>query len=149
MKLVLVSVVLATLACGGREITAPAAASITISDDACTADAIGNVVPDGFVVTLVNSTTDRAFFHLFLLNEGATYSQLVDHIKEEQRRIRSAEPQLGFPRFAILVSQRDLGPLENGSMEWNFVSGTYGMVCGRSGNAGTPGIHAVGPFKRP
>ncbi len=104
---------------------------VTVSDTACASDGLGAVFPETSL-WLANGTTDTAFFDVFLVDDQSSFGQLAAHIAEEQRRLRSGEPFIGYPGFAYLAAQRFLGPQEKSTLETKGLRrGTYGIVCGQ------------------
>lgn len=89
-----------------------------------------------------------ADFDLWQMDEGHTYSELVAHIDEEQRRFEAGEPGLGPPTFATLVAQGRADPSEEATITIEAAAGEYGMACiGIVPDQGTPAsISAAGPF---
>ncbi|MEX2405758.1 MAG: hypothetical protein WD834_00325 [Actinomycetota bacterium] len=89
-----------------------------------------------------------ADFDLWQMEEGHTYSELVAHIDEEQRRFEAGEPGLGPPTFATLVAQGRADPSEEATITIEAAAGEYGMACiGIDPDQGTPAsISAAGPF---
>ena len=99
-------------------------------------------------LSIASELDTPAWFDLWQLDEGHTYSELVAHIDEEQRRAEVGEPGLGHPTFATLVAEGEADPRAEATITLEAASGEYGMACiGIDPDSETPSsISAAGPF---
>jgi len=82
----------------------------------------------------------------WLLDKGHSYDELVNHIKEEQRRFAAHEPELGYPTFASLVGHGEVAAGAIGSVNVTLSAGTYGFVCMPFSGNEQSGIYLAGPL---
>jgi hypothetical protein len=123
-------------ACGGDGNATPQtsgkvaqAGTFTLTESDCQFVATGPVAPGSLSARVTNNTADRAHFDFWKLNAGHTYAELLAHINEEGRRLRSQLPPLGQPEFASLVRSVPVEKQASAVLTANAAAGTYGMAC--------------------
>lgn len=148
-------VVIVVAACGtvGPGAPSPTGITITLTDTGCTADGVGALLPEQFKATLVNKTSRVMAFLVKRLNDGHSYAELENNIKERQTRMAAgvSEPATGEfkPTFATDQTYTWVGPQQTLAWEATLVAGTYGIVCRRDSTTAEviEAIYLVGPFR--
>ncbi len=123
----------------------PSLGAFVLSDSGCGYEGQPKISAGHGSVTLSNKTANQAHFDVWRLNEGHSYSELVAHIKEEQRRSQAGEPGLGHPTFATLLTTEIVEPQRTKSLVLPSEAATYGMAC-IPWRGGPTGIFAAGPL---
>lgn len=98
-------------------------------------------------IQVVDQAKGGLALDFWLLDQGHSYDELVNHIKEEQRRFAAHEPQLGHPTFASLKGQWSADAGETRSFATTLSAGTYGFVCIALSGQDPVGIYLAGPLK--
>jgi len=119
-----------------------------LSESGCRYEGPDTVDAGEISLSIASELDTPAWFDLWQLDEGHTYSELVAHIDEEQRRVEVGEPGLGHPTFATLVAEGEVDPRAEATITLEAASGEHGMACiGIDPDTETPSsISAAGPF---
>jgi len=119
-----------------------------LSESGCRYEGPDAVAVGQISLSIASEMGAAAEFDLWQINEGHTYSELVAHIGEEQRRSEAGKPGLGHPTFATLVAEGQADPSAEATITLEAAAGEYGMACiGIDPDSGTPeSIDAAGPF---
>lgn len=119
-----------------------------LSESGCRYEGPDTVDAGEISLSIVSELDAAAWFDLWQLDEGHTYSELVAHIDEEQQRAEAGEPGLGHPPFATLVAEGEADPRAEATITLEAAAGEYGMACiGIDPDTETPSsISAAGPF---
>jgi hypothetical protein len=142
-------------ACGGQPETAasaPQAArseiTITLTDSACIAEGLGDVLPQRFAAAVVNTTSSRAAINLQRLNDGHAYGELDAWIQVRQRAIASGGDVDASPPMTTIIVRTLVAAGGRDTLEGELIPGTYGLVCRRDSVSGPAGaIYLRGPFR--
>jgi hypothetical protein len=147
----IVLLIAAADACGGREPTASPQpnATITLTESACVADGLGALIPEHFVVTLVNNTPYEGLYNMRRMNDGHAYEELELFIAEQQRRFLTGTEQMNPPTFTSTFATRSVDPMTTDRSEMTLPSGTYGLVCRGVKTADLWTAYVVGPLRVP
>jgi hypothetical protein len=141
--------------CGGAPNATPAttgkvpeAGSFTLTDSGCEYDAGARLASGSFSARVTNKTADRAHFDLWKLDAGHSYAELLAHVNEEGRRLRSQQPPLGYPDFASLIQSVDVDAQASSVITADGGTGSYGMACIRwkLAEEGPLAIYSAGPL---
>lgn len=133
---------------GGDGSTSQAVGRFVLSESGCRYEGPETVDAGEISLSIASEMDAAAWFDLWQINEGHTYSELVAHIDEEQRRAEVGEPGLGHPTFATLVAEGQADPSAEATITLEAAAGEYGMACiGIDPDTETPSsISAAGPF---
>jgi hypothetical protein len=143
-------------ACGGQAepaASAPQAArsgiTITLTDSACTAEGLGDVLPQQFAAAVVNTTSSRGAFNLHRLNDGHAYAELDAWIQARQRAIAAGGDVDAMPPMNTIILIALVAAGERDTLDGKLSPGTYGLVCRRDSDSGPPAkaIYLHGPFR--
>jgi hypothetical protein len=107
-------------------------ASVTIRDGGCDLDPdpLGPLSAGPIAVTAVNASAAPGGFHIWHIDEPATFEDLAAHVTEEIELAGAGQPGLGHPDFVSdLIDSTLLGPGESALVQGVTQPGTYGIVC--------------------
>jgi len=133
---------------GGGGSASQAVGRFVLSESGCRYEGPVTVDAGQISVSIASELEAAAWFDLWQMEEGHTYSELVAHIDEEQRRAEAGEPGLGHPTFATLVAEGEADPSAEATITLEAAAGEYGMACiAIDPETETPSsISAAGPF---
>lgn len=142
-------------ACGGQAEPAASATqaarsgiTITLTDSACTADGLGDVLPQQFAAAVVNTTSSRGAVNLQRLNDGHPYAELDAWIQARQRAIAAGGDVDASPPMTTIIVRTLVAAGGRDALDGELLPGTYGLVCRRDSVVGpTEAIYLRGPFR--
>lgn len=128
----------------------PPAPTITQSDSGCVYDG-PDMLPAGTVtIRLINHTSDYFYVHVLWFFDNHQYGELAAYIKDEQRRLRAGDSTIGPPAYVAEAAQDEVPPHSTLKHTAILASGSYGIVCTLSKEAGisdpADGISITGPL---
>ena len=126
--------------------TATSIGPLVLTDKGCTYQGPAQVKPGSVALQMTNETKVKFNLDVWRLNDGHTYAELAAHIKEEQRRAATGEPELGHPSFAGLFDQESLASGTETKTIRALTPGTYGFVCIAFAKQGPGAIWVAGPL---
>jgi hypothetical protein len=107
------------------------AIAITLTNSACTAEGLGDVLQRRFAAEVVNTTASRVAVNLQRLNDGRQYAELESFIQARQRAIAAGGDIDAQPPMTTIVIRVLLAAGGRGNLEGELAAGTYGLVCRR------------------
>jgi hypothetical protein len=128
----------------------PMAITLTQTDSGCIYDGPRVQAAGAVTMQLINHTSDFSQVGVVLLLDNHSYSDLVAHIADEQRRVRAGDSPIGPPGYVAEAAQDEVPPQSTPRLTATLSAGSYGIVCSQSKGAGGSGsvdsISIVGPL---
>ena len=119
-----------------------------MTDAGCTAEGLGDVLPQQFAATMVNASSSRVAFNLHMLNLGHAYAELESWIQARQRALAAGSDIDAAPPMTTIVARAMVEAGARGRLEGTLASATYGLVCRRDSVTGAAqAIYVRGPLR--